>query len=65
MLATHGALWIVIVAFLALGGMWLMNMVFASRASRNAPMSKEHRERIGELGEEGLRRAAARHNEHE
>jgi hypothetical protein len=65
MLSTHGALAIVIIAFLALAGMWLMNMVFASRASKNAPMSKEHRERIGDLGEEGLRRAEARHNEHE
>jgi hypothetical protein len=65
MLSTHGALAIVIIAFLALAGMWLMNMVFASRAAKNAPPSKEHRERMGELGEEGLRRAEARHNEHE
>jgi len=65
MLSTNGALAFAIVAFLALGGMWLINIVLASRTAKNHEPSKEHLEREGAYGEEGLRRARARHNEHE
>lgn len=65
MLATHGAIPIVIAVVIALLAMWAITVGLGSRTARNAPMSKEHRERIGEYGEEGLRRAEARHNEHE
>jgi hypothetical protein len=64
MLSTNGALAFAIVAFLALGGMWLINLVFAARSARNGGPSKEHLERDGAYGEEGLRRARARHHEH-
>jgi hypothetical protein len=62
--STHAALVIALAMGAAVVAMIAVFAVAGRAADRNA-MSREHLERDGAYGEEGLRRAKARHDEHE
>ena len=59
---THGAVVIALVMVVAVA---LMIAVFGLGSRRSGGISRERAERMGQHGEEGLRRAKARHDETE